>query len=134
MVYRVFVEKKPGLAHEAAALYADIRAFLGISALTSLRLVNLYDVENIDPALFASCIRTVFSEPQLDDASDTLTCAPDDHVFAVSYLPGQFDQRADSCAQCIQIISQGERPTVRTAKVYILSGALSEDELARIKK
>ena len=134
MVYRVFVEKKPGLAHEAAALYEDIRAFLGIRTLTGLRLVNRYDVEHIEPELFSSCIHTVFAEPQLDTASQTLSCQPGDHVFAVEYLPGQFDQRADSAAQCIQIISQGERPAVRTAKVYILSGALSEDELGRIKK
>ena len=134
MVYRVYVEKKPGLAHEAAALCEDIRAFLGIRSLTALRLINRYDVEHIDSELFASCIHTVFAEPQLDTASEELNCQSDDHVFAVEYLPGQFDQRADSAAQCIQIISQGERPLVRTAKVYILSGALSEDELARIKK
>ena len=70
MVYRIYVEKKPGLAHEAAALLSDIRAFLGVSALEGLRLVNVYDVENIDPALFSSCITTVFSEPQLDNASE----------------------------------------------------------------
>ncbi|MGX8699397.1 MAG: AIR synthase-related protein, partial [bacterium] len=133
MVYRVFVEKKPGLRHEADGLLAELREVLGIGGLTSLRLVNRYDVEGVDAALFARAVRTVLSEPQLDEASEALSCAGC-AVFAVEPLPGQFDQRADSAAQCIQILSQAELPLVRTAKVYLLTGDLSEEELARVKK
>ena len=132
MVYRVYVEKKPGLAHEAASLLNELQSFLGVAGLKGLRVVNRYDVENIEPALFAYARDTVFSEPQVDFVSDTLEA--EGAVFAVEYLPGQFDQRADSAAQCIQILSQGERPTVRTAKVYILEGALTEAELETVKR
>ena len=95
--------------------------------------MNRYDVENISEELFDSAVKTVFSEPQLDVVSSELD-GNGASVFAVEYLPGQFDQRADSAAQCIQIISRGERPTVRTAKVYMLYGPLTESQLAEIKK
>ena len=134
MVFRVYVEKKQGLAHEAAALADDIRGLLQIGALTGLRVLNRYDVEDIDEGLFAYCKSTVFSEPQLDIVRDALPDTSDCAVFAVEYLPGQFDQRADSAAQCIQIISQGERPAVRTAKVYLLYGDLTQEDIAAIQK
>ncbi|MBQ2273757.1 MAG: phosphoribosylformylglycinamidine synthase [Clostridia bacterium] len=133
MVFRVYVEKRGELAHEAMNLFENVRGFLGISALESVRILNRYDVEGIGEDLFESAVKTVFSEPQVDDASTDYD-AEGGIVFAVEYLPGQFDQRADSAAQCIQILSRGERPTVRTAKIYILHGALSEDEIAKIKK
>ena len=133
MVYRIYVEKKEELANEAKALYSEIRNLLGIETLTSVRLLNRYDVENISDKLFEEAVNTVFSEPQLDIATPELQNA-NGYVFAVEYLPGQFDQRADSAAQCIQIISQGERPTIRTARVYVLEGALSEKDIADIKK
>ena len=133
MVYRIYVEKKKELANEAAALLADIRGLLQIDGVTDLRIINRYDVENIDKELFDYAKGTVFSEPQLDIISDQIEL-DGDVVFAVEFLPGQFDQRADSAAQCIQIISQGERPTVRTAKVYMLYGKISEAEIAEIKK
>ena len=133
MVYRIFVEKKPGLDHEARALLADIRTFLGVTALTGLRILNRYDVENVDAALFATARRTVFSEPQLDNTYDALP-AHDGAVFAVEPLPGQFDQRSDSAAQCIQLISCGEKPAVRAAKVYLLTGDLSADDVTAIQK
>ncbi len=134
MVYRVYVEKKSGLAHEANGLLSELKNHVGIVALESVRLLNRYDVENIDEALFEKAVRTVFSEPQLDDVSDALTYAAEDTVFAVEPLPGQFDQRADSAAQCIQLQSQGDRPTVRSAKVYILSGKLSDEDITAIKQ
>ena len=134
MVYRIFVEKKAELAHEAKALCNDINTLLGIKNLKSVRILNRYDVENIDEELFNYCKGTVFSEPQLDIVTDELEYVIDDLVFAVEYLPGQFDQRADSAAQCIQIISQKERPLVRTAKVYVLGGFLTDDEIEQIKK
>ena len=133
MVYRVFVEKKKELANEARSLKNDINVLLGISSLTDVRIINRYDAENITKELFDYAVGTVFSEPQLDVVSSKLK-ADDGKVFAVEFLPGQFDQRADSAAQCIQLISQGERPTIRSAKVYVLYGDLSEEEIEEIKK
>ncbi len=134
MVYRIFVEKKSELAHEAHALMNEAENFLGVKGLTGVRVINRYDVENIDAELFQRAATTVFSEPQLDDISDSISYAEGDMVFAVEPLPGQFDQRADSAAQCIQLQSQGERPTVRSAKVYILSGDLTDEGIDAIKK
>ncbi len=133
MVYRVFVEKKPELAHEAKSLLSDARTLFGITELEKVRVINRYDAENITKELFDYAINTVFSEPQLDIAGEEVDLSGA-AVFAVEYLPGQFDQRADSAAQCIQIISQGDRPTVRTAKVYALYGKLSDAQIAEIKK
>ena len=133
MVYRVFVEKKPDLANEAHALLSDAKNLLGISVLENVRVINRYDAENIDEELFNYATKTVFSEPQLDIASGDVDLSGA-KVFAVEFLPGQFDQRADSAAQCIQIISQGERPLVHTAKVYALYGALSDHDIEKIKK
>ncbi len=134
MVYRIFVEKKPKLANEAHTLYADATTLLGVRGLDGVRVLNRYDVENITEELFEQCKGTVFSEPQLDIVTDEVENTGGCTVFAVEYLPGQFDQRADSAAQCVQIISRGDRPLVRTAKVYVLSGNISEDDLAKIKK
>ncbi|MBQ8186233.1 MAG: phosphoribosylformylglycinamidine synthase, partial [Clostridia bacterium] len=134
MVYRIYVEKREGLTVEADALKSDIVSFLGIKSLTGVRVQNRYDVENIEPELFEYATTTVFSEPQVDVTYRELTANEGDIVFAVEYLPGQYDQRADSASQCIQIISQGMRPVVQTARVYILSGSLTDEELAAIKK
>ncbi len=133
MVYRIYVEKKKELAHEAHALLNDIRSLLGITSLSDLRLLNRYDVDDIEGELFDYCKNTVFSEPQLDIVTDKLD-EDGSAIFAVEYLPGQFDQRADSAAQCIQIISQKNRPMVRTAKIYMLYGNLTEEDVAKIKK
>ncbi len=134
MVYRVFVEKKKELANEAMSLLSDARGLLGIEKLTDVRIINRYDAENIEDALFESAKRTVFSEPQTDIVSEDIDTNGAKAVFAVEYLPGQFDQRADSAAQCIQIISQAERPTIRTAKVYVLYGDISAADIDEIKK
>ena len=133
MVYRIFVEKKEGLDNEARGLLAEARNLLGIENLTAIRLFNRYDAENITKELFDYSVKTVFSEPQLDNASDEID-APGAYIFAVEALPGQFDQRADSAAQCIQIISQGDRPLIRTAKVYALYGSLTDSDIAEFKK
>ena len=143
MVYRIYVEKKEGLANDAAALRNEVKTLLGIDRVTDARVINRYDVENIDEALFADCRWKVFAEPQLDNTADSLEeltglfldgngYAYEDEereirkafVFAVEALPGQYDQRADSAEQCVQIISRGERPTVRYARVYVLFGDL----------
>ena len=134
MVYRIFVEKKPGLANEAASILSEIKNLLKIETVTGVRILNRYDVENITEELFDYACKTVFSEPQLDITTAKLSVNEADTVFYTEYLPGQFDMRADSAAQCIQIISKGDRPTVRTAKVYVLEGSVTEEDLAKIKK
>jgi len=133
MVYRIYVEKRAGLDNEAVALKNEISTFLGIKSVERVRILNRYDAENITEELFLYSVGTVFSEPQLDL---TYTSLENDGavVFATEYLPGQFDQRADSAAQCIQLISQGDKPAVASAKVYMLYGSITEDELIRIKK
>ena len=133
MVYRVFVEKKEGLDNEAKGLLNEAKTLLGMERLENVRLFNRYDAENITEDLFRYAVKTVFSEPQLDTASASIQL-PGAYVFAVEALPGQFDQRADSAAQCIQIISQGERPLIRTAKVYALYGALTDGDIREFKK
>ena len=133
MVYRIFVEKKAALASEAKALLHDARNLLGIENLENVRVLNRYDAEDITGELFDYAVQTVFSEPQVDIATKEADLKGAT-VFAVEPLPGQFDQRADSAAQCIQILSTGDRPTVRTAKVYALYGKLTEGEIAQIKK
>ena len=133
MVYRVFVEKKEEIANEAKALYSDVVNFLGIKELEEVRVINRYDAENITEELFNYAKNTVFSEPQLDIVTDSVN-TNGYIVFAVEFLPGQYDQRADSASQCIQIISQGERPLIRTAKVYLIKGKLTENQIESIKK
>ena len=133
MVYRIYVEKKPAYAVEAKGILHEIRHLLRIKSVTGLRLLNRYDVEGISKELFESCISTVFSEPQLDNTSAELPTG-DFVVLATEYLPGQFDQRAASASECIQLISQGERPTVATARVFLIEGNPTAAELAEIEK
>lgn len=133
MVYRIFVEKKKQLAHEAKALLRECVDVLGIKGLQDVRILNRYDAEDISEQDFEQAIKNVFSEPQVDDVYNSLDL-PDANVFAVEYLPGQFDQRADSAAQCIQIMSQGKRPIVKSAKVIALYGDINQDEISKIKK
>ena len=132
MVYRIYVEKKKELAHEAKALLSEAQNFLGIKSLTDVRVINRYDVENITKELFDVAAAQVFSEPQLDIVTEDVDTAGYSY-FVTEYLPGQFDQRADSAAQCIQLISCGDKPTVKTAKVFLLSGDLSDEDIAKIK-
>ncbi len=150
MVKRVYVEKKPGFDVHATQLLAELRDILRISSLEGVRIINRYDVEGTDDALFERCVPTVFSEPQVDEVSFTLEDAlavkdstgavgssaragGSANVFAVEFLPGQFDQRADSAAECVALISQGERPQVRSATLYVLEGALSDADVEAIK-
>ena len=133
MVYRIFSEKR--LSPEADSLLADLRGFLGIEALAGIRILNRYDVENISPEVYEKAKRTVFSEPQVDVTWDeSFPETREAHsLLAVEALPGQFDQRADSCAQCVQLMAGVERPLVRHAKVYLLEGKLSGEDLEKIK-
>ena len=128
MVSRIYVEKKPGFDVEAQQLRAELANVVteGLDPAARLRIVNRYDVEGLSAELFERCVPVVFSEPQVDATYRELPADPaaaDVRVFAVEALPGQFDQRADSAAECVQLISQGERPTVRCAKVYVIEGA-----------
>ena len=134
MVYRVCVEKKPGLAPECASLLSDCRSFLDLEGLERVRIWNRYDAEGMDKDLFDYACTTVFSEPQLDLTSEETDVSGAAAVFAVEPLPGQFDQRADSAAQCIQLLSQGERPRIRTAKVYALYGTLTDKDVEAVKR
>ncbi len=135
MVYRIFVEKREGLSPEAGSLLGDLRGFLGVESLEGVRILNRYDVEGIAPDVYEKAKRIVFSEPQADVVWDETFPEPRDihSLLAVEALPGQFDQRADSCAQCVQLMAGVERPLVRHAKVYLLKGRLSREELDRIK-
>lgn len=133
MVYRIYVEKKDGFDHEAQSLLADARELLELKGVERIRIINRYDAEDIEKSLFDDCVKTVFSEPQMDRATEEIDLSGAS-VFAAEYLPGQFDQRADSAAQCIQLISKGQRPLVRTAKIYAVYGNVSEDALNAVKK
>ena len=133
MGFRVYVEKKPGFDVEAQQLAGELRTILGLTGLKALRIVNRYDVEGISQELFDQTVPTVFSEPQVDNVAYDLPDFAGAKVFATEFLPGQFDQRADSAAECIQLISQGERPTVRSAKLYALEGDLTDADVDTIK-
>ncbi len=133
MVYRIYAEKKVPYAVEAKALLEELKNLLGLPGLTGLRILHRYDAEGLEESLFRRCVPVVFSEPAVDEVYEELPQG-DHTAFAVEALPGQFDQRSDSAAQCIQFISGGDRPTIRTAKVYLLSGWVSSEELERIKK
>lgn len=132
MVRRIYVEKKEHLRLEAASLLNELRTVAGIPSLEGLRSINRYDVEGLDEETFQRAVYTVFSEPQVDDVMTELPVWGE-NIFAVEYLPGQFDQRADSASQCIQLMTQGERPLIRTAKIYLLCGNVTEEETEKIK-
>ena len=133
-VYRIYVEKKPEFAVEADSQISGIKSALGLNNLKSLRIINRYDAEGLSAEDFKLAVPVVFSEPAVDVTYDHLPdVADDEYVFAVEYLPGQFDQRADSCAQCISLLTGGKRPIVKSAKIYIAKGNLSDDEINEIK-
>ena len=132
-MYRVYVEKKKDFAHEAKHLYAEITQTLQIKSLSGIRLINRYDAENIEKNIFDKAVREIFSEPQVDDVLFSLP-ETDGIIFGVEYLAGQYDQRADSAEQCVQFVSQGIKPQISTAKIYILQGKLSKNEIDKIKK
>jgi phosphoribosylformylglycinamidine synthase len=135
VIKRIFVEKKPGFDVEAQELCKELKEHLRISNLESVRLIYRYDVENISDEIYDLARRTIFSEPPVDLVYDEVTEIEDDaKYFAIEYLPGQYDQRADSAAQCIQILTQGERPKVKYAKLVILSGKISETDFLKIKR
>ncbi|MEG1972692.1 MAG: phosphoribosylformylglycinamidine synthase, partial [Oscillospiraceae bacterium] len=131
MVYRVYSSKKSPFAMEDLSMLSDLKGALGLKGLTNVKIFNRYDVEGITEK-DALSVMNVFSEPQVDEHFDKLPLH-DGKAFAIEYLPGQYDQRADSCAQCIECVLRIERPTVKTAKVIYLFGDINEDELKKIK-
>ena len=134
MIYRVFSIKKAGFDVEAQHVFDDLKRHAEIETLTQVRILNRYDVSDVSRDTMDAAIRTVFSEPQCDDVYEE--DMPDfgaKFILPVESLPGQFDQRSDSCAQCIQVISGGARPIVRAAKVFLLSGDLTQEECLRVK-
>lgn len=132
-MHRVFVEKKPGFTAEAGHLFHELKESLGLPGLASVRIVQRYDLGGLSDDEFATATRLILSEPQVDTTAATLSLADDETAFAVEYLPGQFDQRADSAAQCVQILTGKERPFCAAAKVIILRGSLDAGDFARIK-
>lgn len=130
---RIFVEKQPAFNAEARHLLHDLRESLALSALEGVRIIQRYDIDGLSADEFGQAVRLVLSEPQVDVTSDELLLGAGETAFAVEYLPGQFDQRADSAAQCVQILTGKERPLVASAKVVVLKGKLSEDDIRRIK-
>lgn len=133
-VKRIYVEKRQAYAVEAQSLYHDLQENLGIHSLKALRLINRYDIAGITAGEYAKARNIIFSEPTVDDVYDeVLPVNPADRIFAMEFLPGQYDQTADSAAQCVQILTQKERPAILSAKVIILSGEISDAELGKIK-
>ena len=131
-VHRLYVEKKPPFAREAEALCAEFRGVLGVAGLERVRVLNRYDVEGLEAEALSACVGAVFADPCTDDVLEALPEAP--HVLAVEYLPGQYDQRADAAEQCIELLLGCKRPTVRTARVYLLWGVLSDADIAAVRK
>ncbi len=133
-VYRIYVEKKPQFAVDGKAVLSDLQTALQIEGIEDVRIVNRYDAEGITKENFEKATPTVFSEPPVDDVYYTLPeIGENERMFATEFLPGQFDQRADSAAQCIQMLCQGDRPTVKYAKIYILKGKITDEDFAKIK-
>jgi phosphoribosylformylglycinamidine synthase len=130
---RIFIEKKAEFDAEARHLLEDLRESLSLGGLSGLRMIQRYDVDGLSDDQFAAACRLILSEPQVDSASGTLTLGYNETAFAVEFLPGQFDQRADSAAQCVQILTGGERPAVASARVIVLQGDLSAEDVARVK-
>ncbi len=134
MVRRVYVEKKEAFALKGAQLLDEIRNYLGIKGITNVRELIRYDVENISDAVYQEALSCVFSEPPVDLLyEEDFSRNADDVVFSVEYLPGQFDQRADSAMQCIRFLNENEDPIIQTAVTYCLSGTITEEELLKIK-
>ncbi|MDI2978856.1 phosphoribosylformylglycinamidine synthase [Clostridioides difficile] len=134
MVRRVLVEKREGFDLEAKALKKDLVESLHIDNIENLRILNRYDVEGISEEVYENAAKTIFSEPNLDVVYyEEIPKLNDERIFAIEFLPGQYDQRGDWAAQCVQIVNQGIRPTINTAKVYILSGKITDEEFSKIK-
>ena len=133
-VRRVYVEKREAFAGAAKDLTHEIRSYLGIGGLKKIRILIRYDVENISDQVFETACRTVFSEPPVDTLyRENFPMGPEDRTFSVEYLPGQFDQRADSAEQCVRFLKEDEKPVIRSATTYVIEGTLTEEEFGAVK-
>ena len=133
-VRRVYVEKKPAYAVQAKELKHEVSSYLGIKTVTGVRVLIRYDVENISDDVFEKACKTVFAEPPVDDLYlEKFEAAEGSRVFSVEYLPGQFDQRADSAVQCVQFLDENAQPIIRSATTYIITGEISDEEFEAIK-
>ncbi len=133
-VRRVYAEKKPAYAVRAEELMNEIKEYLNIRTVTGVRVLVRYDVENVSEETYRKALVTVFSEPPVDYLyEETFPTEAGDRVFSVEYLPGQFDQRADSAEQCVKLLNESEEPVIRSATTYVLSGTVSEEEAEQIK-
>ena len=133
-VRRVYAEKKPDFAVAAKDLRSEIKSYLGIKTVTNVRVLIRYDIENISDDTYEKAKVTVFSEPPVDDLYEETFDAKGAAVFSVEYLPGQFDQRADSAVQCVRLLNEEEEPIIRSATTYVIEGELDEEQLEAIKK
>lgn len=128
-VRRIYVEKKPEFAVQAKELLAEIKSYLGIEGAESVRTLIRYDIENISDATYEKAVRTVFSEPPVDDVYEETFALNGGKTFSVEYLPGQFDQRADSAEQCVKLLNEDEEPVIRSATTYVINGDVTEEQL-----
>ncbi len=134
-VKRIYVEKKTPYAVAASELKSELTAYLGLNGLEKVRVLIRYDVEKMDEETYKKALNTVFSEPPVDFLYEGDFPKEDhDKVFSVEYLPGQFDQRADSAEQCVKLLNESESPVIRSAATYVLSGKLTEDEYRQVKE
>ena len=133
-VRRIFVEKKPAFAIQAKELQSEIKNYLGIQSVTGARVLIRYDIEHISEETYRKALVTVFSEPPVDDVYEEEFAYGDAVVFSVEYLPGQYDQRADSAEQCVKLLNEEEEPIIRSATTYVLEGEVTGEQLEAIKK
>jgi phosphoribosylformylglycinamidine synthase len=134
-VKRVYVEKKSAYAVRAKELKEEVVRYLGITALQDVRVLIRYDVENLSDATYRQALGTVFSEPPVDEYfEETFAVDTDALVFSVEYLPGQFDQRADSAEQCVKLLNEKEDPVIRSATTYVFEGKFTDEEVAKLKE
>ena len=132
-VRRIYVEKKPAFAVQAKELWAEIKSYLGIKSVEGVRVLIRYDVENISDATYEKAVRTVFSEPPVDDVYEETFDLNGGKTFSVEYLSGQFDQRADSAEQCVKLLNEDEEPLIRSATTYVINGDVTDEQLLAIK-
>ena len=133
-VKRIFAEKKPDFAVKAKELREEIESYLGIQTVSDVRVLIRYDIENLTDKTYQAALGTIFSEPPVDFLyEETFPVKEGDVCFSVEYLPGQFDQRADSAEQCVKLLNEMEEPVIRSATTYVISGELTEEQIEKIK-
>ncbi len=133
-VRRIYVEKRPEFAIQAKELQSEIRSYLGMKTVTGVRVLTRYDMENISEETYQKALMTVFSEPPVDEVYEETFDLQGGLAFSVEYLPGQYDQRADSAEQCVKLLNEDEQPVIRSATTYVIAGEVNETQMEVIKK